>query len=56
MSFVPLTPGGTILMDLESDTEEGAWNKLLNAAAHMPYPDKQGFIDRGYTVEQLDDN
>ena len=39
-------------MDLESPTEDEAWTALLKAAAHMPYPDKQAFIDRGYTVEE----
>jgi hypothetical protein len=54
MSFVPVTPGGTIVMWLESDTEDEAWAKLLVDAAHMPYDGKKGFIARGYTVEELE--
>lgn len=52
MSFVPYTPGGTPLMHLKSKTEEQAWQKLLQEAAHMPYKGKEGFQKRGYTVEQ----
>ena len=53
MSYVPVTPGGTVVMWLEAATEDEAWNKLLIDAAHMPYNGKQGFINRGYTVEEL---
>ncbi len=49
--FVPVTPGDTPLVNLERDTEEKAWAALIKDAAHMPYPDKQAFIQRGYTVE-----
>ncbi len=56
MSWVPITPAGSMCAHLESDTKEGAWANVLAYAAHMPYYDKQGFIDRGYTVEQLGDN
>lgn len=52
MSWVPVTPGGSILMHLESDTEQEAWDKLMKDAAHMPYPDQQAFEERGYTVEE----
>ena len=52
MSYIPITPAGSICMDLESPTEDEAWAALLKAAAHIPYPDKQAFIDRGYTVEE----
>ena len=53
MSWVPVTPGGTVCIWLESNTEDEAWKKLLIDAAHMTYNDKQGFIDRGYTVEEF---
>ena len=53
MSYVPVTPGGTVCMWLESSTEEEAWERLLKDAAHMPYDGKEGFIQRGYTVEEL---
>lgn len=56
MSFIPVTPGGSICADLESDTEDEAWTALMKAAAHMPYPNKQAFIDRGYTVEEAFNN
>lgn len=48
--WIPITPGGTPCTWLESDTEDEAWAKLLVDAAHMPYRDKAGFIERGYTV------
>jgi len=53
MSWVPVTPGGTVCTWLESNTEDEAWKKLLKDAAHMPYDGKQGFINRGYIVEEL---
>lgn len=51
--YVPITPGGTICIWLASKTEEAAWRKLLEDAAHMPYKTKENFIKRGYTVEEL---
>lgn len=51
MTYVPVTPGGTPCTWLASDTEEEAWQQLLQDAAHMPYGNKEGFIERGYTVE-----
>ena len=53
MSYVPVTPGGTIVDHLESKTENEAWNKLLIEASHMPYKTKENFIKRGYTAEEL---
>jgi hypothetical protein len=50
--WFPETPAGTVLVNLKSSTEEGAWQKLLKDAAHMPYKGKQGFINRGYKVKQ----
>jgi len=52
--WVPVTPGGSICMHLESDTEEEAWAALMKDAAHMPYPDQAAFEARGYTVEQYE--
>ena len=54
--YVPVTPGGTPCIWLESNTEDEAWNKLLEDAAHMPYDGKQGFIERGYTIETYEDD
>ncbi len=51
--FMPITPGGTICVWLESKTEIEAWDKLLKDVAHMPYKTKQEFIERGYTVEEF---
>lgn len=51
--FVPFTPAGTPLIDCEATTEDRAWENLMAAAAHMPYPDKAAFVKRGYTVEEL---
>ena len=50
--FIPSTPGGTLLAHLESATEAQAWKALMKDAAHMPYPDKAAFIERGYTVSE----
>lgn len=50
--YVPVTPAGSVLMHLESPTEELAWERLMIEGAHMPYETKQDWIDRGYTVEQ----
>lgn len=50
-THVPFTPAGTMLAHLERNTEDAAWEALLREAAHMPYKTKQGFIERGYTVE-----
>lgn len=52
-TYVPITPGGTFLYHLESQTETEAWDKLLVDAAHMPYKTKENFQRRGYTVEKL---
>lgn len=49
---VPCTPAGTPCTWLASDTEDEAWAALLKDAAHMPYSGKDGFIERGYTVEE----
>lgn len=43
-------------MDLESNTEDEAWDKLLIAASHMPYKTKKNFIARGYTVEKCEED
>ena len=55
MSYIPVTPAGSMCAHLESDTENEAWDKLLEDASHMPYDGKQGFIERGYTVEEFID-
>jgi len=51
--FMPLAPGGTACGWLISDTEDKAWEALMEDASHMPYENKQAFIDRGYTVEEV---
>lgn len=51
--FMPFTPAGTPLAHLISYTRQGAIDKLLKDAAHMPYDGWQGFYDRGYRVEQV---
>jgi hypothetical protein len=58
--YVPVTPAGTICAWLMSETEDEAWKQLMKEAAHMPYRNKQEFIDRGYEVcpceDQKDDS
>jgi len=53
MSYMPVTPGGSVLAHLESETEQEAWDKLLVDASHMPYKTQEGFKERGYTVEEV---
>lgn len=53
--YYPVTPGGSILVHLESNTEDEAWEKLLTEASHMPYDGREGFEARGYTVEETID-
>lgn len=53
--FVPVTPAGTYVMHLQSDTEEEAIAKLLKDAAHMPYNGWKEFQDRGYTISRLEE-
>lgn len=48
--FVPITPAGSPCIWLASDTEEDAWKALLKDASRMPYKDKEGFEEVGYTV------
>jgi hypothetical protein len=49
-TYIPETPGGTVLAHLEAKTEEKAWANLLRDAAHMPYKGVTGFQKRGYKV------
>ena len=42
VAYVPVTPGGSLIMHLEAKSEEEAWNKLLKDAGHMPYKNKEG--------------
>jgi len=50
--YIPETPGGSVLTHLKDKTEQGAWDKLLKDAAHMPYVGRKGFEERGYKVER----
>ena len=52
ITYIPVTPGGSVLMHLESATEPEAWDKLLVDASHMPYKTKDNFIKRGYSVDK----
>jgi hypothetical protein len=49
--YVAVTPGGTVCDWLEASTEAQAWENLFIDASHMPYKNKQEFVDRGYVVE-----
>lgn len=50
--FIPVTPAGTPVVDLEATTERQAIANLLKAAAHMPYGTWENFQKRGYTIEE----
>lgn len=52
LRWIPETPAGTTLMHLASKTEQGAWDKLMRDAAHMPYNGRAEFEARGYKVIQ----
>lgn len=56
MQYVPVTPGGTPLMEEAASTEEEAWANLLCAAVHMPYADRAELEASGYTVEECEDD
>ncbi len=54
-TYIPVTPGGTVCIWLEADSEEKAIENLLADAAHMPYRDWAEFKERGYTIEYTDE-
>lgn len=53
VKYVPVTPGGSMLINLAARMEEEAWEKLMRSAAHMPYGSLDAFIARGYTIERI---
>ncbi|MDE2098476.1 MAG: hypothetical protein KGL39_14580 [Patescibacteria group bacterium] len=55
MSFIPVTPGGTPIVDLAAPTRDEAIRRLLIDAAHMPYGTWKNFEKRGYTIEEWPD-
>jgi hypothetical protein len=55
MSFIPVTPAGTLLVGLAADTEAEAVRRLLKDAAHMPYRTWENFQKRGYVIEEHDE-
>ncbi len=48
--YYAVTPGGTLLLETESNSFEGAVKNLLEQASHMPYKNWHGFKKRGYTI------
>lgn len=53
MSFIPVTPAGTLVTTLAADTEAEAIKRLLIDAAHMPYRGWEEFKQRGYRIENV---
>ncbi len=53
MSFIPVTPAGTVIVGLAADTRQEAINRLLHDAAHMPYGAWKNFKKRGYTIKEV---
>ncbi len=53
--FVPTTPAGTLIFELEARTEKRAIKKLLRQASHMPYQGWEGFKQRGYTIKEIEE-
>lgn len=54
-TFIPETPGGSLLIHLEAKTEGAAWDNLLREASHMPYQGIKGFYARGYRINEYND-
>lgn len=54
MSYIPVTPGGTMLVGLAASTEQEAIRRLMKDAAHMPYGTWANFQRRGYTIEKCE--
>jgi len=50
--YVPVTPAGTPVFDIQAKTESKAWQNLLRATSHMPYGSVEALKKRGYTVEK----
>lgn len=48
--YVPLTPGGSVLLELMAHTEQEAWENLLEATSHMPYGSIEDLKERGYEI------
>lgn len=53
MSFIPVTPAGTLVVGLAAETREEAISRLLFDASHMPYRNWKAFQRRGYTIEEV---
>jgi hypothetical protein len=53
-TYVPVTPAGSFLMHLRSDTRAEAIRKLLKDAQHMPYKTWENFQKRGYSIHKLE--
>lgn len=53
MSFIPVTPAGTLVIGLAAETREEAISRLLFDASHMPYGSWKAMKKRGYTIEEL---
>lgn len=51
-TYVPVTPGRTVMFELRGKTRKKAWNKLLHATQHMPYSSIGALKHRGYTIER----
>lgn len=51
--FLPITPAGTPLIDLEARSEEAAWRNLERQLTPGMYADRDALVERGYTVGQF---
>lgn len=50
MRYFPVTPGGSVLVHLESPSEQQAWANLLKDIQPL-YGSRKELEERGYTVE-----
>jgi hypothetical protein len=53
MSWVPFTPGGSMLTNLAAPTKKEAIRRLMIEAAHMSYGTWENFERRGYEIVNM---
>ena len=51
--WIPFTSGGSMLVNLGTDTKHQAIKNLMEDARHMPYETWKDFIERGYTIVNM---
>ncbi|MCK5605068.1 hypothetical protein KAR91_24475 [Candidatus Pacearchaeota archaeon] len=52
--WVPCTPAGSMLVNISADTRHQAIKNLMEDAGHMPYETWKDFVNRGYTIIDME--